>query len=59
MRRIYYSCGSGFRTLDVEEAKKYCLQKGFDLIQLYNDDLCFVGYLEYNKDTDSWKREYC
>lgn len=59
MRKLYYSCGFGFRTLDVEEAKSYCKKKGFDIIQIYNDDLMYVGFLEYDKDNYCWHREYC
>ncbi len=36
MKKLYYSCGIGFRTFDLEEAKKYCQHKNFDLIHIIN-----------------------
>ena len=58
MRKLYYSCGFGFHTFDLEEAKKYCLHKNFDLIHIINDDLKEVGCFSYDKKNHIWKREY-
>lgn len=55
MNKLYYSCGFGFRTFDLEEAKKYCLQKNFNLIRIINDNLKEVGYFVYDKKNNIWK----
>ena len=54
---IYYSCGFGFRTFDLEEAKKYCLKKHFDLIHIMNNNLREIGCIFYDKKNHIWKEE--
>ena len=57
MRELYYSCGFGFRTFDLEEAKKYCLNKHFDLIHIMNNNLREIGCIFYDKKNHIWKEE--
>ena len=57
MRELYYSCGFGFRTFDLEEAKKYCLKKHFDLIHIMNNNLREIGCIFYDKKNHIWKEE--
>ena len=58
MKKLYYSCGFGFHTFDLEEAKKYCLQKNFDLIHIINNDnLREIGCFVYDKKNYIWKEE--
>ena len=60
MKKLYYSCGFGFRTFDLEEAKKYCLQKNFDLIHIINIDNLRgigieIGCIVYDEKNYIWK----
>ena len=56
MRELYYSCGFGFHTFDLEEAKKYCLHKNFDVIHIIkNDNLREIGCFFYDKKNHIWK----
>lgn len=55
MQKLYYSCGFGFHTFNLEEAKKYCLRKNFNLIHIINDNLREVGCLFYDKKNSIWK----
>ena len=57
MRKLYYSCGFGFYTFDLEEAKKYCLHKNFNLIHIMNDNLREIGCFVYDKKNHIWKEE--
>ena len=57
MRKLYYSCGFGFHTFDLEEAKKYCLHKNFDLIHIINDNLREIGCFFYDEKNYIWKEE--
>lgn len=58
MRKLYYSCGFGFKTFDLEEAKKYCLHKNFTVIHIINiDNLKETAYLVYDKKNYIWKEE--
>lgn len=56
MRKLYYSCGFGFHTFDLEEAKKYCLHKNFNLIHIINDNLKEIGCFFMMKKIISGKR---
>ena len=56
MGELYYSCGFGFHTFDLEEAKKYCLHKHFDLIHIINN-LREIGCIFYDKKNYIWKEE--
>ena len=57
MKNLYYSCGFGFHTFDLEEAKKYCLQKKFDLIHIVDDNLREIGCFSYDEKNHIWKEE--
>ena len=57
MGELYYSCGFGFHTFDLEEAKKYCLHKHFDLIHIMNNNLREIGCIFYDKKNHIWKEE--
>ena len=57
MRELYYSCGFGFHTFDLEEAKKYCLNKHYDLIHIMNNNLREIGCIFYDKKNHIWKEE--
>ena len=57
MGELYYSCGFGFHTFDLEEAKKYCLHKHFDLIHIINN-LREIGCIFYDKKNYIWKEEF-
>ena len=57
MTKLYYSCGFGFRTFDLEEAKKYCLNKKFNLIHIINDNLREIGCFYYDEKNHIWKEE--
>ena len=55
MQKLYYSCGFGFRTFDLEKAKEYCLRKKLNIIHIVNDNLREIGYLFYDKKNCVWK----
>lgn len=59
MRNFYYNCGFGFRTFDLEEAKKYCLHKNFNVIHIIdmNNMNREIGCFSYDKKNYIWKRE--
>ena len=57
MRKLYYTCGFGFQTFDLEEAKKYCLHKNFDLIHIVDDNLREIGCFSYDEKNHIWKEE--
>ena len=57
MKKLYYSCGFGFHTFDLEEAKKFCLHKKFNLIHIINDNLTEIGCFVYDEKYHIWKEE--
>lgn len=58
MRKLYYSCGFGFHTFHLEEAKKYCQHKNFTAIHIINiDNLKEIGFFVYDKKNYIWKEE--